>query len=126
MRNSYGAETASDAILLAARICLVLLFLIFGWQKLTGFGGTVAYFSHTGVPLPQIAAHQINFERNCAFRKARDARCQCERSVIGCEGLNAGKLCGAANTGHLHAAGTKAEGRHDECGTGRRRKACHP
>jgi putative oxidoreductase len=56
MRNSYGAESASDAILLAARICLVLLFLIFGWQKLTGFGGTVAYFSHTGVPLPQIAA----------------------------------------------------------------------
>ena len=56
MGNSYGAETASDAILLAARIFLVLLFLIFGWQKLTGFGGTVAYFSHTGVPLPQIAA----------------------------------------------------------------------
>jgi putative oxidoreductase len=56
MRNSYGGETVSDAILLAARICLVLLFLIFGWQKLTGFGGTVAYFSHTGVPLPQIAA----------------------------------------------------------------------
>jgi putative oxidoreductase len=56
MRNSYGAETVSDAILLAARICLVLLFLIFGWQKLTGFGGTVAYFAHTGVPLPQIAA----------------------------------------------------------------------
>ncbi len=56
MGNSYGAEAVGDAILLAARICLVLLFLIFGWQKLTSFGGTVAYFSHTGVPLPQIAA----------------------------------------------------------------------
>ncbi len=56
MRNSFGAETASDAILLVARIFLALLFLIFGWQKLTGFEATVTYFSHTGVPLPQLAA----------------------------------------------------------------------
>ena len=56
MRSTFGAEKASDAILLVARILLVLLFVIFGWKKLTGFGGTIAYFSHSGVPLPPLAA----------------------------------------------------------------------
>ena len=56
MRSTFGAQKVSDAILLVARILLVLLFVIFGWKKLTGFGGTVAYFSHSGVPLPSFAA----------------------------------------------------------------------
>jgi putative oxidoreductase len=56
MRSTFGAETVNDAVLLVARILLVLLFVIFGWQKLTGFGGTVAYFAHSGVPLPPLAA----------------------------------------------------------------------
>ncbi len=56
MRSTFGAETVNDAVLLVARILLVLLFVIFGWQKLTGFGGTVADFAHSGVPLPPLAA----------------------------------------------------------------------
>jgi putative oxidoreductase len=34
----------------------MLLFVIFGWEKLIGFGGTVGYFAHTGVPLPALSA----------------------------------------------------------------------
>jgi putative oxidoreductase len=56
MRRTFGAETVGDAVLLVARILLVLLFVIFGWKKLTGFGGTVAYFAHSGVPFPPLAA----------------------------------------------------------------------
>jgi putative oxidoreductase len=56
MRSTFGAETVGDVVLLVARILLVLLFVIFGWKKLIGFGGTVAYFSHNGVPMPFLAA----------------------------------------------------------------------
>ncbi len=56
MRTTFGADAASDTLVLIARVLLVLLFIIFGWPKMTGFGATVAYFSHSGVPLPQIAA----------------------------------------------------------------------
>jgi len=48
-------EERKDALLLLARIFLMLLFVIFGWQKLTGFSGTVAYMSSTGVPAPELA-----------------------------------------------------------------------
>ena len=44
MRGTVGAEKVSDAVLLVARVLLVLVFVIFGWKKLIGFGGTVAYF----------------------------------------------------------------------------------
>ena len=56
MRGTVGAEKVSDAVLLVARVLLVLVFVIFGWKKLIGFGATVAYFSHSGVPLPFLAA----------------------------------------------------------------------
>lgn len=45
-----------DEIILVARILLVLLFLIFGWGKITGFSGTVGYMAHSGLPLPWAAA----------------------------------------------------------------------
>ncbi|GAB0117339.1 DoxX family protein [Acidisoma sp. 7E03] len=45
-----------DEIILLARILLVLLFLIFGWGKITGFSGTVGYMAHSGLPLPWAAA----------------------------------------------------------------------
>jgi len=44
-----------DEVLLAARILIALLFLIFGWQKLTGFSGTVQYMVHVGAPIPVLA-----------------------------------------------------------------------
>lgn len=45
-----------DVTILLARILLVLLFLIFGVAKITGFGGTVTYMAHTGMPLPWLGA----------------------------------------------------------------------
>jgi putative oxidoreductase len=40
---------------LVSRILLVLLFLVFGWQKLTGYGATTDYFQQLGLPLPAVA-----------------------------------------------------------------------
>jgi putative oxidoreductase len=51
----FGADKVRDVGLFLARIFLVLLFLNFGWGKLTNFGATVGYFVHTGVPLPGLA-----------------------------------------------------------------------
>ncbi|HEY4351612.1 MAG TPA: DoxX family membrane protein, partial [Paraburkholderia sp.] len=41
-----------DAILLVARVLLMVLFVIFGWSKLTGFAGAEAYMATTGAPAP--------------------------------------------------------------------------
>jgi len=54
--KDFGAEKAKDGVLLAARVLLVVLFLIFGWGKLVDFGGTLGYFTKAGVALPSIAA----------------------------------------------------------------------
>lgn len=45
-----------DSVILLARILLTFLFVAFGWQKLTGFSGTVTYLSSMGVPAPSLAA----------------------------------------------------------------------
>ncbi|WP_414446819.1 DoxX family protein [Burkholderia sp. 22PA0099] len=45
-----------DGVLLVARVLMMVLFVMFGWQKLTGFSGTVAYMGSTGVPAPMLAA----------------------------------------------------------------------
>ncbi len=45
----------ADGMLLAARILIVLLFLIFGWQKLLDYSGTVRFMAHVGAPLPPLA-----------------------------------------------------------------------
>ncbi|OPB00388.1 hypothetical protein BFW87_01450 [Pseudomonas fluorescens] len=49
-------ERQRDLIILLARILLMLLFVTSGWGKLTGFSGTVDYFTAIGTPLPSIAA----------------------------------------------------------------------
>jgi putative oxidoreductase len=54
--SAIGPVRGKDGIILAARILLVILFLIFGWQKLTGYSGTVAYMQMTGAPLPHLSA----------------------------------------------------------------------
>ena len=46
----------NDSLLLVARVLLMILFVLFGWQKLTGFSGTVAYMTSTGAPAPTLAA----------------------------------------------------------------------
>ncbi|CAB3758166.1 hypothetical protein B7G54_18060 [Burkholderia puraquae] len=49
-------ESKKDELLLAARVLLMILFVLFGWQKLSGFSGTVAYMASTGNPAPELAA----------------------------------------------------------------------
>ena len=34
----------------------MVLFVMFGWSKLTGFSGTVAYMTSTGAPVPELSA----------------------------------------------------------------------
>src|SRR5271168_1394261 len=54
--TTFGFDRIGDEVILAARILLVVLFLIFGWSKLVDFSGTVAYMAQTGVPAPAISA----------------------------------------------------------------------
>jgi len=55
MLKSY-ADNNRDGLILVSRVLLVLLFLIFGWMKLTGYSGAVAYMTQAGAPLPPVAA----------------------------------------------------------------------
>ncbi|GAB2796741.1 DoxX family protein [Dyella kyungheensis] len=45
-----------DGLLLLARLLLMVLFVIFGWFKVTGFSATVAYMGSVGVPMPTVVA----------------------------------------------------------------------
>jgi len=49
-------ENRKDELLLIARLLLVILFVLFGWSKLTGFSGTIAFMVTEGAPLPTVAA----------------------------------------------------------------------
>src|ERR1700723_742762 len=55
MNTTFGADSAKASLLLVARILMMLLFVIFGWEKLTEFQGTVGYFGKIGVPMPALA-----------------------------------------------------------------------
>ena len=46
----------NDELILAARLLLTTLFLIFGWRKLRDFSGTVSQMMQLGVPTPMLAA----------------------------------------------------------------------
>ena len=54
--TDLGSERIRDEALLIARILLAVLFLVFGWGKLTDYSGTVAYMTQVGAPLPSVAA----------------------------------------------------------------------
>lgn len=54
--NDFGAGRIRNELILIARFLLALLFLIFGWEKLGDYSGTVAYMTQSGAPLPTIAA----------------------------------------------------------------------
>jgi putative oxidoreductase len=47
---------ADDALILAARLLLTALFLIFGWRKLNDYPGTVKQMAELGAPMPEVAA----------------------------------------------------------------------
>lgn len=53
--TNFGAERIRDEVLLISRILLAMLFLVFGWGKLTDYSGTVAYMAQSGAPLPSVA-----------------------------------------------------------------------
>jgi putative oxidoreductase len=44
-----------DALILLARILLMTLFLVTGWQKFSNFSGTVEYMSSIGAPVPTVS-----------------------------------------------------------------------
>jgi putative oxidoreductase len=50
-----------DEVILAARLLLATLFLIFGWRKLRDFSGTVSQMAQLGVPMPVLAAGGATF-----------------------------------------------------------------
>jgi putative oxidoreductase len=51
----------NDELILAARLLLTALFLIFGWRKLRDFSGTVSQMVQLGVPVPTLAAAVATF-----------------------------------------------------------------
>ena len=54
--TTFGSERVRDEAILLARILLIVLFLVFGWGKLTDYAGTVGYMARTGAPVPSVAA----------------------------------------------------------------------
>jgi putative oxidoreductase len=50
------ASDINNEIILAARLLLAALFLIFGWRKLTDYSGTVSQMVQEGLPVPILAA----------------------------------------------------------------------
>jgi putative oxidoreductase len=51
-----GADIFRNEVILAARVLLATLFIIFGWGKLTNYRGAVSYMTTTRAPVPQISA----------------------------------------------------------------------
>ncbi len=39
---------------IAARLLMALIFIVSGWAKLTGYSGTLGYFTSIGLPLPAL------------------------------------------------------------------------
>jgi putative oxidoreductase len=60
-RIQFGSEGSvmtndiNDELILAARLLLATLFLIFGWRKLRDYSGTVAQMVQLGLPMPVMA-----------------------------------------------------------------------
>ena len=50
-----------DELILAARLLLATLFLIFGWRKLRDFSGTVSQMVQLGAPMPVLVAGVATF-----------------------------------------------------------------
>jgi putative oxidoreductase len=55
-KAGIAMNNINDDLILAARLFLATLFLIFGCRKLTDFPGTVSQLVQLGAPLPKLAA----------------------------------------------------------------------
>ena len=105
-------------MLLAARVLLMILFLLFGWQKLTGFSDTVAYRASTGASLPTLSA-LIAVAMECVVGVllvvgfvSRQSRAVCLSS---CRRPPAGDVPGLPTTVQpQHAASRRPSQRHPE------------
>ena len=53
--SSVMMNDINDEVILAARLLLATLFLIFGWRKLRDYSGTVAQMVQLGLPMPVLA-----------------------------------------------------------------------
>jgi putative oxidoreductase len=53
--TDFGATKIRDEVILLARILMILLFVIFGWSKMTNLSGTIAYFASDNLPMPAVA-----------------------------------------------------------------------
>jgi putative oxidoreductase len=51
----------NDGVILAARLLLAALFLIFGWRKLADYSGTVSQMMQEGLPIPVLATVEAIF-----------------------------------------------------------------
>jgi putative oxidoreductase len=61
----------NDEVILASRLLLATLFLIFGWRKLMDYSGTVSQIVQLGAPMPVLgAAVAIFMELPVAFAVA--------------------------------------------------------
>jgi putative oxidoreductase len=61
----------NNAVILAARLFLATLFLIFGWRKLRDYSGTVSQMARDGLPMPILTtAVAIFMELPVAFAVA--------------------------------------------------------
>ncbi|HEY3537405.1 MAG TPA: DoxX family protein [Trinickia sp.] len=56
MKVKIFIEQRKDAFLLTSRVLMIVLFVLFGWRKLTHFSGAVAYMTTTGAPMPELFA----------------------------------------------------------------------
>ena len=54
--TTFGSERVRDEAILVARILLIVLFVVFGWGKLTDYAGTAGYMARAGAPMPSVAA----------------------------------------------------------------------
>jgi putative oxidoreductase len=61
LNKGMSINGINDELILAARLLLATLFLIFGWRKLRDFSGTVSQMVQLGVPTPVLAAGVATF-----------------------------------------------------------------
>jgi putative oxidoreductase len=54
--QNLGADRIKDETILVARILLIMLFIVFGWSKLTNYSGTVGSMTQLNLPMPSVAA----------------------------------------------------------------------
>ena len=52
----FGSVRMRDEVILVARILLVVIFVVFGWNKLTNYTGTVGYMALVDAPMPYVVA----------------------------------------------------------------------